>query len=372
MNDMKKGDGKGKNGDAVTPISPKVERERFKVQMAANFRNAKPEQLSLMAEAMNDVLIERELAFKEAEKTAEEEIEELPQFDENKEAEKKTNKAKIKKFANDHADKFSSDPLKYLIGRIINRWVILPLAGASALKTGVNLYSAESIRASDVITGPFSAAWDFISNGAGFVHNNASWFVYGAAAALGLSILKRPTWKHRARRASYALLAGSSPTVLTDIWTNLENGAKNLADAANPSLTGAILAGGMVVSFVASWFLSDEIKYDEKKETSPKDSSEKSSLIGTAASGLIWGIYNTIGAIVRLPGKAISAIRPKETAELAPTVEIPAELAPTLHTGGMEPPVEPTTADWHPASEETGEPETDEDDSSGDFLVPLD
>ena len=375
MNDMKKG---GDKGDPVTPISPEVAKERFKAQMVANFRKAKPEQLSLMAEAMNDVLIERDTAFKKAEKSAEEELEGLSQFDENEEEEKKTLGARTKDWTNDHASRFSEGPIRYLIGRIINRWVIVPLTAASALSTGVSLYSQpEAIRPSQVLGGPFSAAGEFISNGAGFVYNNSAAFISGAAAALGASIFKRPTWKKKARRASYAFLVASSPTLFNDVWANLENGAKTLAEAANPSITGAVLAGATALSFVASWFLSDEIRYSEEKETSPKEPSKIGEKLGAAGSAVVWGIYNAIGTIVRLPGKVISAIRgkKKESTELAPTIVTRETESPSEPE---EAAVEPTTADGHPTStgfdesmnEDSGE--TEEDADSGDVLIPLD
>ena|GEM_PF-3895215 len=412
MNDMKKGDPiEGK----VTPITPEVARKLIKDQRKAEFTRLKPEDRALAVEAMNEVLIEdaraalkEKMAIEEgvqatedAKAAFEKQIETLPQYEEKQE----TKWGKFKGAVNNEASGFSEQPLRYLIAKLLTKWVIGPVAAVSAYTTGAQMYAnPENRNFVHLITGPFKVVGDLASTGAGFVYDNSTMFIYGVTAALGLSILKRPSWKKKARRLFYAGAIVSTPEVFNDLVTNLQAGAKTLSETTSLSTTGAILAGGTTLSLVASWFLSDEI-HDEDKATSSKEPSKISSVLGTAVRGASWGIYNAMGAVAG--GIAVAASwlwnkmkrKNKETSSVSPTEEMPAEMAPTPPTVEMGPPAaaaeslpeteeleapaaaEPeettvgsTTTDWNPANSELAELIAEESakPESGDILVPLD
>ncbi len=414
----KKGPGTEGNGGKVTPISPAVARKLLKEQKKAEFARFKPQERALAVEAMNEILIEDARATMEAKMALEEgaeategarralekEIESLPQFDKKDE---ETLGSKFKGRIDNEASGFSDEPVRYLLAKLLNKWVIGSLTAVSAFTTGAQMYTnPENRNFVHILTGPFKVVGDIASGAAGFVYDNSTMFIYGATAALGLSILKRPTWKKRARRLFYAGAFFSTPEVFNDLVTNLQNGAKTLSETTSLSTTGAILGGGTVLSLVASFFLSDEIKHNEEKETAPKEPSKISSLLGAAVRDASWGISNAMSAVAGGIMAAASWMwngitRKNKEAPVTPTMTMPAELAPTPVTeetgtspdeeplpkteemGEMGKPaaadpevaaVESTAADGHPANPEPTElmGEETEKPESGDVLIPLD
>ena len=400
MNGKQKGGNNGDKEGNVTPISPEVQARRFKDNMKAQFSRAKPEQIQLMSAALNEVAMEKGLFAPEPEKSPEEKIEELLPYEEPE----PTFGSKFKGLVNNNVSEFSETPFRHLLAKTVK--CMLPLLGISAVINGIEMWSDPAKQTTvKLVTGPFKTAWEAVTIASGFVYDNSTAFAYGAAAALALTLFNRPTVSKRFGRAFYAGLFASAPTVFNDLVTNMQNGASTIGEKIDLSFMGKVSIVALSAAVILSWITPKFPKHDEGKETSPKEPSKIGLALGAVTGGISWGIHNTLGALVRAPGKLISAVREKiasrkESVEPAPTEEMPAEMAPTpvteemgataeeplpeteeIESPGEAPEVsaEPeeaggTTEDWHPASPELEEVlnEDAKAPQNGDILIPLD
>lgn len=335
MNGKHKGDDNGTKEGKVTPISPEVarklvdqERNAMKAQLRRDFASYKPNDRQLMAEAMNEVLNEEARALQEAEKSVEEEIEDFPQYVEPEQ----TLGSKFKGVVGNNVSGFSEMPLRHLVVKAL-KWGIPIVMGCSALLTGVGIYSDPAKRTTvEAITGPFKTAWEAVTIAGGTVYDNSTMFIYGAAAALTLTIFNRPTVSKKFGRAFYAGLFASTPTVFNDLVTNMQNGASTIGEKIDLSFMGNISIVALSAALILSWITPKFPKHDEDKATSPKKPSKVALALGAVTGGLSWAIFNAMGVVARTPGNIISAVRNKlasrkESAESVPTEEMPADVS---------------------------------------------